>query len=407
MTDIRDPRLLWIKAGLFLLLGGMASAILLMESGSVRIVLMLAIAIWAFCRAYYFAFYGIEKYVDPNFQYAGLLALSRSAFKKLLGRTTDEQSILTATAPQSGKKTWSDVYIEITKWFLIAAIGNFLVPILFSLRSSEQLSFLRFSEPFDNVIVEYIVTGLIGFLYVEIALAAVLGAMLDVPIKFRLPLSFLATFFLSVAFIFGHLIAEYFYERHISGDESTILLFFQLFAQGLAVGIVLTYRKLSRSCLTTAGFDHSNAGNDGRNTGQQFSIRYLLIGMTIIALCLAVSKAIGLKRVDLLDTVLFLMILSGIITLAFIAFITMLCFEIALRSPQRNAHFKAIALLVSYLCFPSVIIVIVRSLRGPMLSITIESGIHFYVFFACYIGLLLWVCTRFRKSGLRLVQRET
>ena len=34
--------------------------------------LFLALTIWAFCRAYYFAFYVIEHYVDPGFKYAGL-----------------------------------------------------------------------------------------------------------------------------------------------------------------------------------------------------------------------------------------------------------------------------------------------------------------------------------------------
>lgn len=75
MADIRDPRILWTKWGLFILLGCLASAILLMEANSLTAVLMLAIAVWAFSRAYYFAFYGIEKYVDPNFKYAGIWSL--------------------------------------------------------------------------------------------------------------------------------------------------------------------------------------------------------------------------------------------------------------------------------------------------------------------------------------------
>ena len=33
---------------------------------------LLAVALWAFCRFYYFAFYVIEKYVDPSYRFAGL-----------------------------------------------------------------------------------------------------------------------------------------------------------------------------------------------------------------------------------------------------------------------------------------------------------------------------------------------
>ena len=39
--------------------------------------LLLALAIWAFCRAYYFAFYVIEHYIDPGFKFAGLWAMLR------------------------------------------------------------------------------------------------------------------------------------------------------------------------------------------------------------------------------------------------------------------------------------------------------------------------------------------
>jgi hypothetical protein len=33
---------------------------------------LLAMSVWCFCRAYYFAFYVIEHYVDPGFHFSGL-----------------------------------------------------------------------------------------------------------------------------------------------------------------------------------------------------------------------------------------------------------------------------------------------------------------------------------------------
>jgi hypothetical protein len=42
----------------------------------------LVVAIWAFCRAYYFAFYVVEHYVDPTYRYSGLLSLVRHALRK-------------------------------------------------------------------------------------------------------------------------------------------------------------------------------------------------------------------------------------------------------------------------------------------------------------------------------------
>ena len=73
---------MWIKAGLFLVIGIVASALILVEIPEWRVALLLALAIWAFCRAYYFAFYVIEKYVDPSFRYAGLFALIRYVCSK-------------------------------------------------------------------------------------------------------------------------------------------------------------------------------------------------------------------------------------------------------------------------------------------------------------------------------------
>jgi hypothetical protein len=77
MGDIQSPRLLYLKGALFLLLGALAVAAILIQFPSMQLAALLAIAIWSFCRAYYFAFYVIQHYVDPNFRYAGLVAFAR------------------------------------------------------------------------------------------------------------------------------------------------------------------------------------------------------------------------------------------------------------------------------------------------------------------------------------------
>ena len=74
MADIKNIRLLWAKGVLFLLLGVVSSTLLLVESPSLKVGLLLALAVWAFCRAYYFAFYVIEHYADPNYRFAGLIS---------------------------------------------------------------------------------------------------------------------------------------------------------------------------------------------------------------------------------------------------------------------------------------------------------------------------------------------
>ncbi|GHG70963.1 hypothetical protein [Comamonas sp. JC664] len=77
MGDLQSHRWMWVKAILFVFIGLVASALILMELPDGRILLLLLLAIWAFCRAYYFAFYVIEKYIDPSFRFAGLISVLR------------------------------------------------------------------------------------------------------------------------------------------------------------------------------------------------------------------------------------------------------------------------------------------------------------------------------------------
>jgi hypothetical protein len=86
MADIQSPRWLYIKGALFLGLGILASAILLLENPGWRNAALLAVAVWAFARAYYFAFYVIEFYIDRSYRFAGLLSLLRYLLRRRDGR---------------------------------------------------------------------------------------------------------------------------------------------------------------------------------------------------------------------------------------------------------------------------------------------------------------------------------
>ena len=70
--DITSPRILKLKCALFLLLGTLAATLLLFPEFEWRKIVLFGIAVWAFCRAYYFCFYVLEHYADPSFRYAGL-----------------------------------------------------------------------------------------------------------------------------------------------------------------------------------------------------------------------------------------------------------------------------------------------------------------------------------------------
>ena len=77
MSDLTHPKLIYAKGFLFLVTGLLSTGILLMEYPTLRTALLLIIAIWSFCRFYYFVFYVIQHYVDPGYRFAGLWAFTQ------------------------------------------------------------------------------------------------------------------------------------------------------------------------------------------------------------------------------------------------------------------------------------------------------------------------------------------
>jgi len=82
MKDLTSPIWIKLKGVLFLFLGLISATWLYMEQKSLRTALLLAVSIWCFCRFYYFAFYVIERYVDPGYRFSGLLSFVRYMLSK-------------------------------------------------------------------------------------------------------------------------------------------------------------------------------------------------------------------------------------------------------------------------------------------------------------------------------------
>ena len=82
MKDLTSP--IWIKAKglLFLCVGIAAATLVFLQNPTGTTAVLLVLAIWSFCRFYYFAFYVIEKYVDPAYKFSGLISFARYLFRK-------------------------------------------------------------------------------------------------------------------------------------------------------------------------------------------------------------------------------------------------------------------------------------------------------------------------------------
>jgi hypothetical protein len=80
--DLKNPKLMYLKAGLFVLIVLCCFILVWVEAPTAKTALLLLLMIWASARAYYFTFYVVEKYVDPQYRFAGLV----SFFRYMLGR---------------------------------------------------------------------------------------------------------------------------------------------------------------------------------------------------------------------------------------------------------------------------------------------------------------------------------
>ncbi len=68
---------MYLKFALFLAIGVMCFAVVLLEHPSLKVAACMLVMAWAFARAYYFAFYVIEKYIDPAYRFSGLGSFAR------------------------------------------------------------------------------------------------------------------------------------------------------------------------------------------------------------------------------------------------------------------------------------------------------------------------------------------
>ena len=82
LGDIKSVRLLYVKGTLFVVLGGLSAGLLFAEQPSAKVALLLVLCIWSFCRAYYFAFYVVQHYADPDYHFSGLWDFMKYCWRK-------------------------------------------------------------------------------------------------------------------------------------------------------------------------------------------------------------------------------------------------------------------------------------------------------------------------------------
>lgn len=82
MADLKSKRLIYLKGFLFLVILLFALGLIIFETRSWQITVLLLLVVWSAARLYYFMFYVIEKYVDPGYRFAGIVSFLQYLFSK-------------------------------------------------------------------------------------------------------------------------------------------------------------------------------------------------------------------------------------------------------------------------------------------------------------------------------------
>jgi hypothetical protein len=75
VKNLTNPTWIITKGFLFLFLGLLSGGLLFLEHPTLKTFVLVAIAVWSFCRFYYFGFCVLERYVDPNYKFSGLISM--------------------------------------------------------------------------------------------------------------------------------------------------------------------------------------------------------------------------------------------------------------------------------------------------------------------------------------------
>lgn len=77
MGDLKSPKWIYLKGGLFLVILLVSAALIVFETQKWSTVFLALLLIWSAARLYYFMFYVIEKYVDPSYKFSGITSFVR------------------------------------------------------------------------------------------------------------------------------------------------------------------------------------------------------------------------------------------------------------------------------------------------------------------------------------------
>jgi hypothetical protein len=88
-NDLKKPWLIHLKGFLFAVIGLAAAGLLLFYNPNWQTAVLLLLAVWGFCRFYYYLFYVLERYLGREQRFAGVFDALRFLLSRCRGKSSD------------------------------------------------------------------------------------------------------------------------------------------------------------------------------------------------------------------------------------------------------------------------------------------------------------------------------
>lgn len=66
---------MYVKASLLLCICVIAAMLLFLQHPSLTTVILISLIVWSSARVYYFCFYVMDRYIDPEARFSGLISM--------------------------------------------------------------------------------------------------------------------------------------------------------------------------------------------------------------------------------------------------------------------------------------------------------------------------------------------
>jgi hypothetical protein len=273
-------------------------------------------------------------------------------------------------------------------WYVLAIVLILYVPSVYD-------AFMRSWRRYEMLIVPI----WIGWLCVATATCVIAGALLNVPLKYRLPGGFLALMGLVAVLLVGI--------RLIDSNPTDEWIFFPFAAMAYLIGCGCLWLYRWRLGWFLDATDSSGQVNQQRSFGvNQVSMRYVLVATTAVAMVISIVKFFLPNQPFVPSPDLLLVVLVGLTFLSTLVFVTIAALHVSMSKHTVGRRLAAAFLAAGVTILPFCTVLIINPMVGNSGSSNPDLFFAVYAFFCSYEVALTVVLMTFSFSGLSMFNKR-